>query len=416
MAQAETQPDFDSMLQTFLVDLDGDGVPDAQMQAPAQTQLPPPPAFPTETYGPKRSEFNAPLFSSPDEGDLFTLRHGEQRIGGIPNSLPSMDEIKGGAKNALMGGLEFAAGVGGATGGPPGAIIGNAARIVRNLPAVAGDMGERVGRLFAGGRDAVGRAGDELTSALTAPGEAAKGFNRGNSDLMAAFGRQGQSLDDGMGEAAAYAQNWQSTAYPPSMPPSRQITQGPSAPDGAILSYGQKHELAGRRPQPDAFVKQGQGYVAESAEPYMANARNRSVSRDELLTDLRMGRWNDARTSRRVQEVIEARRPEAMADAVVNVYMPQPGFRDAFARDPMRAINDLETSTGVSRLNLISAMERAGFDLSFMTRDKFMSREGGRMSGYYAPGGREAFQQVQESPVLYRQRSMPAGVRDPNVN
>lgn len=37
MAQAETQPDFDSMLQTFLVDLDGDGVPDAQMQAPAGT-------------------------------------------------------------------------------------------------------------------------------------------------------------------------------------------------------------------------------------------------------------------------------------------------------------------------------------------------------------------------------------------
>jgi len=419
MAQADTQ-DFDSMLRTFMVDLNGDGVPDATVQAPAgrsRSELPPPPQFVEPKYGPPRSEY-VPTF-----GDHLQ-RFFEPTVGEVGQAIwdkvPSadnftLDAAKGVAKNALMAGLEFASAAG-ATGGPPGAIVGNAARTLRNLPAVAGDIGERAGRLFAGGRQSYGQFGDEVSSALTAPSEAVKGFNRGNVTPREELAAAWRPMPNDMGgETAAWGKGWDAAAYPPrppvGLPVEQQISHQPGVP-GIVLRGQRQTSAEGRRPRDGTFVDQGGGYVAERADPGMASARRNALAADEVAIDARMGRWNDARTARRVEDGLAAQRPEAMADAVVNAYMPQTGFREMFARDPMRVINDLESASGVSKPNIISAMERAGFDLSFMTRDKFMARENGLMAGYYAPGGQDAFRQIQQSPVLYRQRNMPPRERN----
>lgn len=416
----QAAPSFDDMLQTFLVDLDGDGVPDAQVQAPVNNQqsgggvldkmgvqVPRPFFDPSVDYGPQKSEFNAPLFKAPAEGDLATLWSGDERKMGIPD--PRAITLDG-TKSALMSILERAGDIGtaaAATGGPPGAIIGNAARMAKNLPATLGALGENLGQVFAGGRSAASNAGNSVSNAATSPSQFVEGFRRGNvsplEELAATWPRM---ADDLGGETAAWARGWEPATRPPqAMPVGQQITQQSGLP-GLVLSPSRRAAAEGRRPREGTFIDQGGGYVAEAADPAMGAARRRALAADADAIDARMRPSRDARAARQVEENLAARRPVEMADAVVKTYMPQTGFREAFARDPMRVINDLETATGVSKPNLLSAMERAGFDLSFLTRDKFMGRNAGQMSGYYQPGGREAFQQIQESPVLYRQRSM----------
>ena len=149
--QSQAHP-FDAHFDAFLVDLNGDGKPDAVVKGRKLSDYAAAPAIPGGAYGPSLDEFDmrgAPSFGTqPDQGDIFTLRYGGRRIGGIPDSLPSPGDVG----NLLMRGIDFGlqtAAAAGATGGPPGAILGNGARAIRNLPATAGAVAERIGQMFA---------------------------------------------------------------------------------------------------------------------------------------------------------------------------------------------------------------------------------------------------------------------------
>lgn len=376
------EQDFEGLLQSFLVDLNGDGVPDATVQG-KPSDLAPLPAVPGTQYGPRREEMTAQTA----EGDLFTLWNGPQnRLAGIrdPRSFTWGDVGGAASRLADLGAATQA------TGGPPGAIVGGIMRGIAHAPAVAGRVGERVGRMFSGGQSA---ADDIARTAAGVPDEAAAGFQRGMSPGPA---------------PQAPAQPMPAPAAPVNaLGPDRQLTRTRQQP-GNNNPIGQGdysyNRLMGQSFPDDQFVRQPGGYVQANADPGLAMGRHNALVNDWTKIDKRMGARNDARTAQRVDDTMQARRPEAMADAVVQAELPK--YRETFARDPMRAINDIEAQTGVPRADLVSAMERAGFDLSFMTRDKFMQRQGGQMGGYAQPGGKDAFQQIQESPVLYRQRSM----------
>jgi hypothetical protein len=422
---ADTQPqDFDTHFQAFLVDLDGDGKPDATVQAPSRRSTPAEmvggvPNYP-EKFGPRLDEFNTqgvPIFDTPDQGDAFTLRYRGRRIAGIPDSLPSASDVGNLLMKGVNVGIETAAAAG-AAGGPPGAILGNGIRAIRNLPATAGATAERIGQLFAGGRQARGEAAETL--ALT-PQMAKTGFTRGNV-TPAEMSAPWQRLPDDVGAQSpmtpqvwdAYKASEQAAARAardaaaPTVSPQNLLTMSPSTgefaqslPPGAIRTPSQASALSGRMPQDQSFVWQRGGLVAESADPTLAAARQQALRQDQSrMSNVDIGSPPPARPP--AQSIPS----DAVADATVSAYLPQAGFRDMFARDPMRVIGDLEQATGVPPRDLLAAMERAGFDLSFFTRDKFMSRDGGRMTGYFAPGGKEAFSQIQQSPVLYRGRNM----------
>jgi len=221
MAQAETQPNFDSMLQTFLVDLDGDGVPDAQTQAPAGT------GGVMDKLGLERRGESTPdrtgLLNRIGQGaaliDYWTMGIPSTMAGLVNSAIPGqpfgdLGTIKSSAETARSdlarsGGADLLA--------LPDAFMGSLGNVpanARSAAQMAGPAARQAGRLADSAIDpiyqampsnAVGSAGGKLTPATEMPSTWYRGSS--NPDILSTDNKSGVWMSSDRDYASMYGPN-----------------------------------------------------------------------------------------------------------------------------------------------------------------------------------------------------------------
>ena len=196
---------------------------------------------------------------------------------------------------------------------------------------------------------------------------------------------------------------WQARARPVDLVLRNERRVDPMAEPGEAADL--IHRLSGGKVQVFSIASTRIVYLALDAD--REQTRNQQLFDDGVIpqTTLQEARLARDTADEELQGALDslAALPGLDLIAVSNVYRTAP-VGGPEQDDYLNAV--VVGRTSMTPRDLLAAMERAGFDLSFFTRDKFMTREGGKMLGYFAPGGKEAFQQVQQSPVLYRGRNM----------
>lgn len=475
--------DFDAMLQDFLVDLNGDGVPDVRI--PGNYNFGPVTEHSRAGRMPPSRSFisNGPTARDAVQSALDTASTPAKAIagsiGGVLDAMALPGDVLTGRKQfsepaAMVPDAVNFAGVAMTGGAPllPGGAIGTSGGPIRRAwnqladnpvaaSSVAGSVGYAMPHVRAGlGGDAVGdREANEMALAMGGIGAApaaARAIGRHIiAPAAAGLGSTARRWSGMLDEIAPQNFNLGSPHQPPPPPPviPRPDLGGPqlradtiqTARDSIARVPGQVAAMPTAIPRLDIPDEVARGYVAGSPDmpirgaqfvkapladmgrdgparaylrrevsPTQIEERNRALARDERARDATYGMQNERSRVNRLAEYNDKFWSDELGRATVSSEMRSPQMVDAFDRAPAATMNALAESTGIPVNRLLKYMEESGYDLSHMTRDRFLSRTNGKISGA-EPGGMAMFNQIRNSPVLYRQRMPHNGQPETHV-
>lgn len=305
--------DFDAMFQAFMVDLDGDGVPDAVAQQPTSggpSQIDPRaplPYVPGDPNAPPPISADNPEAASP--GMAVLLRNNGSKLLEVPTRLDQWPAwgMKG-ALNVAGHGLELAGTVAGATGGPSGAVVGP----LMNLSKMARYASGRVGQTMA-------RAGEELSPTRRDPVSGGPKLEVGPE--TAARSAETSRLND-IAEFEATTKRMESPlmALPP--PTMREGVRR----DGSSFQYSTSPQdnlmLQGRLQQDRARVaREGrEAQVVNDAQQRAQSQAERGPPRGPSQTEAQIGR--DAQTDQFVSNLLQEVGPQSFERVLANDGLP----------------------------------------------------------------------------------------------